>query len=88
LRINNFYLEAIPEGHILLIYNLDVPGVIGSITSKLGERGVNIGRMQVGQEKEKKQNAILLTTDIPVSDEILDMIRGQKHVFSARRIDL
>jgi hypothetical protein len=42
----------------------------------------------VGQEKGKKQNVILLTTDIPVGDEILETIRGQKHVFSARRIDL
>ncbi|MBN1104496.1 MAG: phosphoglycerate dehydrogenase [Deltaproteobacteria bacterium] len=88
LRINNFYLEAIPEGHVLLIHNLDVPGVIGGITSRLGERGVNISHMQVGQEKEKKQNVIFLTTNIPVSDEVLDVIRGQKDVFSARRITL
>ncbi|MCJ7594513.1 MAG: phosphoglycerate dehydrogenase [Desulfobacterales bacterium] len=88
LRINNFYLEAIPEGHILLIQNKDVPGVIGRITSKLGEHKVNIGRMQVGQEREKKQNVILLTTDIPVKDGILQELRGFEDVFSARRIEL
>ncbi|HKI47753.1 MAG TPA: phosphoglycerate dehydrogenase, partial [Desulfobacteria bacterium] len=33
LRINNFYLEAIPEGHNLLIQNENVPGVIGAIAS-------------------------------------------------------
>jgi len=88
LRINNFYLEAIPEGYILFIRNNDVPGVIGRITSKLGEHKINIGRMQVGQEKQKKQNVILLTTDMPVSDDILEDLRGFDDVFSARRIAL
>jgi len=88
LRINNFYLEAIPEGHILLIRNNDVPGVIGRIASKLGEHKVNISRMQVGQEKEKKQNVIFLTTDIPVNDGILKELRGFDDVFLARRIEL
>jgi D-3-phosphoglycerate dehydrogenase len=88
LRINNFYLEAIPEGHILLIRNQDVPGVIGSITSRLGVHKVNIGRMQVGQEKEKRQNVIFLTTDRAVSDAILEEIRALDNVYMARRIYL
>jgi D-3-phosphoglycerate dehydrogenase len=88
LRINNFTLEAVPEGHILLIHSLDVPGVIGAIASKLGEHGVNIGRMQVGQEKQNRQNVILLTTDIPVSQGVLESIMELKNVFSAKRITL
>lgn len=88
LKINSFSLEAVPEGHILLIHSLDVPGVIGGIASSLGEHGVNIGRMQVGQEKQKRQNVILLTTDIPVTDGVLESILDRKNVFSARRITL
>jgi len=88
LRINNFYLEAIPEGNILLIRNQDVPGVIGGITSRLGVHKVNIGRMQVGQEKEHKQNVIFLTTDGAVSDALLEEIRGLENVHMARRIYL
>jgi D-3-phosphoglycerate dehydrogenase len=88
LRINNFYLEAIPEGNILLITNEDVPGVIGGITSKLGEHRVNISRMQVGQQKEKKQNVIFVATDTPVQDKVLEEVRRVENVFSARRIYL
>jgi D-3-phosphoglycerate dehydrogenase len=88
LRINDFYLEAIPEGHNLLIHNEDVPGVIGRIGASLGENGVNIGRMQVGQKKKMGQNVILLNTDISVSDETLEQLRGLDHVFSARKIEL
>jgi D-3-phosphoglycerate dehydrogenase len=88
LRINDFYLEAIPEGHILLIQNEDIPGVIGRIGTTLGKYSVNIGRMNVGQEKAKKQNVILLTTNVSVKDDILEEVRGLEHVFSARRIEL
>ena len=88
LRINDFYLEAIPEGHNLLIYNEDIPGVIGRIGSTLGVRGVNISRMQVGQEKGEKRNVILLTTDMTVKDDVLEELRSLEHVFSARKIEL
>ena len=88
LRINDFYLEAIPEGHNLLIHNLDVPGMIGRIASTLGTHGVNIGRMAVGQEKEKKQNVILLTTNKSIDNKILEELRGIENIFSVRQIEL
>ncbi len=88
LRINAFYLEAIPEGHLLFIFNLDVPGVIGRIASCLGKHGVNIGRMHVGQEREQERNVILLSTDTPVEENVLREIRDLEQVFSVRRIEL
>ncbi|MBW1850196.1 MAG: phosphoglycerate dehydrogenase [Deltaproteobacteria bacterium] len=88
LRINNFFLEAIPEGHNLFIHNLDSPGVIGHIATTLGKHDINISRMQVGEEKEKKRNVILLTTSDIVNDEILGEVRDLEHVFSAKRFEL
>jgi len=88
LRINNFYLEAIPEGHNLLINNIDKPGVIGKITSTLGRYEVNISRMQVGEEKAKKQNVIFLATNVSVNDKILEELRGLEDIFLVKRIEL
>jgi D-3-phosphoglycerate dehydrogenase len=88
LRINEFYLEAIPEGHNLLIHNLDVPGMIGQIATVMGKQGINIGRMAVSQQKAEKQNVILLATDATISDEILEDLRNLENIFSVRRIEL
>ncbi|HUU40360.1 MAG TPA: phosphoglycerate dehydrogenase, partial [Desulfatiglandales bacterium] len=88
VRINDFFLEAIPEGYNLLINNLDRPGMIGRIASTLGNRMINISRMQVGEEKDKKQNVIFLATDVSVNDEIIEELKGLKDVFSVRRINL
>ena len=71
LRINNFYLEAIPEGHNLLIHNENVPGVIGAIASTLGQGGININRMQVGEEREHKENVIFLSISEMINDGII-----------------
>ena len=88
VRINEFYLEAAPEGHNLLIHNEDVPGVIGDICTMLGQSNLNIARMQVGQYKEKRQNIIFLTTETPVSEEVAERLRGLEGVISVRRIEL
>lgn len=88
LRINNFYLEAIPEGYILFIQNQDSPGVIGRIATTLGKYNINISRMQVGEERKEKRNVILMTTSTSVGDEVLEELRELEDVFSARKIEL
>ncbi len=88
VRINDFRLEAVPEGHMLLIYNEDRPGVIGRIGITLGEAGINIARMQVGQDPGHQRNVILLTTDEPVSQDALDRLKQQDGVTSARVLEL
>jgi len=78
LRINDFYLEAIPEGHKLLISNEDMPGMIGQIATILGDNKINIGQ----------RNIILMNTDVPVNDDVLEKVQALDNVFSARRIEL
>jgi D-3-phosphoglycerate dehydrogenase len=88
VRINAFRLEAVPEGHMLFIYNTDQPGVIGAIGTTIGKHKINIARMTVGQEKDRGQNIILLTTDTPVTPECLADLRALPHVASATSLEL
>jgi D-3-phosphoglycerate dehydrogenase len=57
VRFNNFYLEVIPQGHLLVIHNWDRPGVVGKIGSVLGTHGINISRMQVALDSEEGEGA-------------------------------
>jgi D-3-phosphoglycerate dehydrogenase len=88
VRINKFRLEAVPEGHMLYIYNTDRPGVIGAIGTTIGRHNINIARMTVGQEKERGQNIILLTTDTPLTPECLRDVRALEHVAEAIPLEL
>ncbi len=71
VQLNNFRLEMIPEGHLALIHNMDKPGAIGSIGTTLGKNNINIGRMQVGQEKEGERNIIILSTDTSLPEDVV-----------------
>ena len=88
VKINNFRLELVPEGHILLIFNRDRPGAIGGIGTTLGNHNINIGRMYVGQEKDGDHNIIFLQTDTPVPPDVLDELRSGKFVDSVTPLEL
>jgi len=47
VRIEKFSMEVIPEGHMIVLYNNDKPGVIGNLGTTLGSNGINIARFQL-----------------------------------------
>lgn len=91
VRLNTFRLEALPDGPMLFVYNLDVPGVIGSLATIIGKSGINISRMTVGREAgegDKLRNVILLNTDTLLSKEQLEEVRNLDNITSAMVLDL
>ncbi len=80
VKINTFRLEMVPKGHLALIYNVDRPGSIGEIGTALGVHQINIGKMQVGQDKEGERNIIFLCTDTPIPDAVYEELRQLKSV--------
>ena len=88
VKINNFRLELVPEGHILLIFNQDRPGAIGGIGTTLGHHNINIGRMHVGQEKDGDRNIIFMQTDTPVPTEVIEELRALELVNSVAPLEL
>ncbi|MFH1102873.1 MAG: phosphoglycerate dehydrogenase [Pseudomonadota bacterium] len=76
VKINNFRLELIPEGHMVLIYNQDKPGAIGSIGNALGKHRINISRMQVGQDEDGRKNVVFLKTDSEIPEPVLQELKS------------
>jgi D-3-phosphoglycerate dehydrogenase len=88
VRVNQFRLEVLPEGHAILLHNRDRPGVIGSIGTVLGRRGINVSRMQLGLDREKGEALSVWSVDAPVDREALEEIRGQPNTLSVRALHL
>jgi len=76
VKVNEFRLEVIPEGYLTIIQNIDKPGAIGSIGVTLGNNGINIVRMQVGQHEDGDRNIIFLRTNMPIPDEIIERLKA------------
>lgn len=88
VRMDDYIVETIPEGDILLVYNYDLPGVVGSIGTSLGEASVNIGRMQLARDSEKKKNLILINLDSPVEESTLKKLAGLRNVIEVKQVTL
>lgn len=88
VRINEFIIEIVPEGHLALIHNLDEPGAIGSIASVLGENNINISQMHVGTAVGGDNNIILIKTDVPLSDDLKNKISSLPKVKTIKTFEL
>jgi D-3-phosphoglycerate dehydrogenase len=88
VRVNSFYLEAVPEGYILILHNKDVPGVVGTVGTLLGKNGINIAGMELGRS-EKGGNAIsFIHVDDGVSKKALAELRALPQIVSAELVKL
>ncbi len=88
VRVNQFRLEAVPEGHIILCVNDDSPGVVGNIGATLGAGGVNIARISLARADDRSAAVSLINVDSEPPAEVLDRLRRLPHVREARRIRL
>jgi D-3-phosphoglycerate dehydrogenase len=87
-EIDGFNLEAIPNGHLLVMRNRDVPGVIGKVGTILGEGGVNIGRFHLGRRERGGEAMAVIEVDAQLGRETLQSLRALEQVISAQPIEL
>jgi len=86
VRVNQFRLEAVPEGHIILCENDDSPGVVGNIGTTLGAAGVNIARISLSRDDARSSAVSLINVDQAPADDVLERLRRLPHVRQVRRI--
>ena len=83
-------VDLAPEGWMVVTRHHDQPGVLGAISTVLGEAGVNIRRVDLGPRAEENAgyaSAFLVLYDEP-SEDTLARIAELEPVVSAHRIDL
>jgi D-3-phosphoglycerate dehydrogenase len=88
VQINDFYLEALPEGTILVIHNHDKPGVIGAIGTLLGVKKINISRMQLGLEKGKDEAIALYNVEGDVTPQVVAELEKLPNIISVKKVVL
>jgi D-3-phosphoglycerate dehydrogenase / 2-oxoglutarate reductase len=88
VRVDQFHLEAVPEGHILMLHNRDVPGVVGAVGTLLGEAKVNIAGLELGREAIGGIALSLVHVDDAVPEAILERLRSLPEILSADLLEL
>jgi len=87
-EINGFHIEATPHGHMLVMRNRDVPGVIGHVGTILGEHEVNISHFHLGRQERGGEAMAVIEVDAPLDNDTLNILRSLDQVIAARQIEL
>jgi D-3-phosphoglycerate dehydrogenase len=71
IAIDGYRMEMKPEGHVLIVFCDDQPGVVGKFGSLLGTSGINIADMTFSRKLEPKKAVVGINLDSPPTDDVL-----------------
>ncbi|MDQ2979528.1 MAG: ACT domain-containing protein, partial [Acidobacteriota bacterium] len=83
VSVDGLPLEFRPEGTVVYLRNRDVPGVVGSVGSILGDGGVNIANFSLARGDGDRAAAVL-AVDSPPPPAVLDRLRRAPAVEDVR----
>lgn len=88
VKIDDFYVDAIPEGCLLLVEAVDVPGVIGRVGTILGKNNINIASLQYGRTDVGERALLVLNIDNKISEEILNILLDEEEIKKVVSVEL
>ena len=88
VNIDGYRIDAIPQGHMLVIPHSDKPGIIGKVGTVLGEHKINIGGMQVGRLQQGGDAVMVLAVDTATCDDTLKQIAKVEGVRDVKLVSL
>ncbi|PSP95889.1 phosphoglycerate dehydrogenase [Halobacteriales archaeon QS_4_62_28] len=88
VRIDDYRVDAIPYGHMLVARNRDVPGVIGFIGTVLGEADLNIAGMFNARETIGGEALSVYNLDDPPTKDVLEALSDDDRIIETKHISL
>jgi len=88
VKVDDIFLELIPEGSILFLSNHDKPGVIGCIGTMLGDNGVNIATWQLGRDRKGGTALAAISLDNPIGADLLKSMLSLENIIDVKQVIL
>ncbi len=85
---NDFHFEVEPTGYLLLIGNLDRPGVIGDVGQYLARQNVNISSFNLSRNRKGGKAMAVLSVDSQIPTAHLKELKELPNVESAKALFL
>ncbi len=82
VRVDDNIVDLPPARHMLYVRNEDRPGMIGKVGTILGESSVNIDDMDVGRDPNGEASMMMVATDRPVPNEVVQRLRATPGIVS------
>ena len=81
-------IDADPSCYLLILSNIDKPGMIGKVGTLLGSHNVNIASMDVGRKKVGEKAVMIINVDSKVSQDVLKELTTIEGISSASVVKL
>ena len=89
VKINEYETSIRPEKHVLIVPHTNKPSMIAQVARVIGEKGINIGSMNVVQKNDKHEESIMvINIDTAVDDETLQAIEQIDGVHNPKYVNL
>jgi D-3-phosphoglycerate dehydrogenase len=76
-QLDDYWVDFIPIGHLLLTRHRDRPGMIGKVGTLLASESINIASMQVARNTPRGEAIMICTVDDPVPASAVERLRSE-----------
>jgi D-3-phosphoglycerate dehydrogenase len=88
VRIDDFRVDMVPRGTLLVLHNQDVPGVIGSVGTVLGQAGINIAGYHQSRLDAGGDALAVVSLDARLDAAVLDALGRIPEIHRIRQVQL
>jgi D-3-phosphoglycerate dehydrogenase len=91
LRVDDYNMDMIPEGQMVVLQNKDMPGVIGLVGSSFGDSNVNIADMVISRQINPDGTAtalMVLKTDSAPPEALINRLKARPNILKVKTVKL
>jgi len=88
VQIDEYRMDALPEGIMLVMVSRDVPGVIGQVGTFLGQHHINIAEWRLGRNRPGDRALSVINLDAEISDHVIRELAELPEVIDIRQVVL
>jgi D-3-phosphoglycerate dehydrogenase / 2-oxoglutarate reductase len=88
VQVDDYHLEANPEGVILIMQNRDVPGVIGQVGTVMATYNINIGEWRMGRHQPGGEALSFINLDSEPPTPVLQALEKVPAVTNVTLVNL
>lgn len=88
IQINQYRMNFVPEGYLLILGSFDQPGVIGRIGTLMANNQVNIASWHTGRAERGGQTLTVVAVDQPIPEPVMTELCALEFVRHAHQIAL
>jgi D-3-phosphoglycerate dehydrogenase len=86
VRVDDYWLDFVPRGHLLVSEHLEGPGIVGRVGMAVGEAGINISFIQLGRQERGGTGLMVLGLDDPVTTDLQEAMYRLPSIRYARSV--